>query len=185
MEMPELWRLSSSQDVEKKSKSCKELRLINWQQTAQNLFRFWCTVVLQWYPTQWYGFEQQTFNPSLCRFVCRYREHGYRGGEGADRARSPAPTHHPPQPLFHTSRYDTNTSAANLLLFTHQLSWLVPSLPSSPVPALSLRSDRTLLLTMLLSGRFAQQFRLQCFLNWWPKAANYFQIGPQLGQIFH
>lgn len=39
--------------------------------------------------------------------VCRYREHRDRGGEGADRAQSSAPTYYPPQPLFHTSWYST------------------------------------------------------------------------------
>lgn len=36
--------------------------------------------------------------------VHRYREHGDRGGEGADRARGPAQTYYPPQPFLHTSR---------------------------------------------------------------------------------
>lgn len=152
--MPELWRLSSSQDVERKLKpakrsdssiSSKQLRIFSG--SDQSTVLTYCSAPLISHPVI-------QGNPSLCRLICRYREHGYRGGEGADRARSPAPTHHPPQPLFYTSRYDTPTTntTANLLLFTNQLSWLVPSLPGTPVPALSLCSDRTLLLTMLLRG---------------------------------
>lgn len=172
-------------------KHCKELRLINQQQRAQNLFRFWRTVVLQWYPTQWYrawfwAADSESVPVSFCLQV--------QGTRLSRRWRCWSSTESSP---------DTSSSSASFphLMVRHPhhhhrsqfTSVYPPALMARPQPPLypcscsvvTFRQDTAANNAAKWHCRFAQQFRLQCFLNWWPKAANYFQIGPQLGQISH